>query len=175
MKNTVLFWKNSLASRTIGLVDCADLTFMTHLKTRLGEIRGIDDGKVKSFLGIRYGQSPTNGRRFLPPLSARPWTGTFDATTYPNRAMQLKTVSSRGEPIEGDMDEDCLFLNIVTPSTNTKSCPVLLWIHGGAFINGSGNEFDGSVLAHQGNVVVVTAGVAARLRAIRTPIPGEVK
>jgi para-nitrobenzyl esterase len=156
VKSTVLFWKNSLASLTIGFVDCADLTFMTYLKTRLGEIRGIDDGKVKSFLGIRYGQSPTNGRRFLPPLRTCPWTGTLDATTYPNRAMQLKTESSRGEPIEGDMDEDCLFLNIVTPSNNTKSCPVLLWIHGGAFINGSGNEFDGSVLAYQGNVVVVT-------------------
>ena len=156
VKSKVLFWKNNLLSRTLTLFAYTVLKVMIRLTTRLGEIRGLDDGRVRTFLGIRYGQSPADSRRFLPPSKTRPWTEIFDATTYPNRAMQLKTESSRGEPIEGQMDEDCLFLNVVTPSNNTKSCPVLFWIHGGAFINGSGNEFDGSVLAHQGDVVVVT-------------------
>ena len=53
------------------------------------------------------------------------------------------------------MSEDSLFLNIFTPSADDATRPVLLWIHGGSYYEGSANEFDGSVLAEQGDVVVV--------------------
>ena len=55
----------------------------------------------------------------------------------------------------GATSEDCLFLNIVTPAVEGGHRPVLFWIHGGAFVMGSANEYDGSMLAAQGDVVVV--------------------
>jgi para-nitrobenzyl esterase len=81
---------------------------------------------------------------------------TFDATRFPNRAMQGSTAGTLRQPVAGDLSEDCLFLNIVTPSASGERRPVLFWIHGGGFVAGSANEYDGTVLAAQGDVVVVT-------------------
>ena len=124
------------------------------VQTRLGEIRGIRKGGVLHFRGIRYAAPPVEERRFLPPLPSSPWTGTYDATAFPNRAMQ-PDMAVLGEPV-GATSEDCLFLNIVTPAAEGAGRPVLFWIHGGGFVNGSANEYDGSVLAARGDVVVVT-------------------
>jgi len=129
---------------------------MISIATRLGKVRGLDDGIVKSFLGLRYGKPPIAPRRFLPPVMASGWRGTFDATQFPNRAMQDDTSRLMQRTVAGDVSEDCLFLNVVTPATSGKRRPVLVWIHGGGFINGSANEYDGSVLSEQGDVVVVT-------------------
>jgi para-nitrobenzyl esterase len=56
------------------------------------------------------------------------------------------------------MDEDCLYLNIWVPETDTTKRPVMVWIHGGAFVSGGGSLplYDGSRFATQGDVVVVT-------------------
>jgi len=128
---------------------------MATITTRLGRVTGLDDGKVQSFLGIRYAEPPTGGRRFLPPVPASPWEGTYDATAYPNRPMQARTEGTLGQVVEGKLDEDCLFLNIVTPSVEGSRRPVLFWIHGGGLVSGTANEYDGTVLAEQGDVVVV--------------------
>jgi len=79
---------------------------------------------------------------------------TLDATTMGNRAMQPETpvTPAAAAPIS----EDCLFLNIYTPAADDRARPVLFWIHGGAYYIGSGNDHDGSVLAAQGDVVVVS-------------------
>ena len=126
------------------------------LDTRMGKVRGVDHGEVKEFLGLRYGLSTAGKRRFLPPVMAPKWNTTFDATQHPNQAMQQIKSQSIWPPVAGKVSEDCLFLNIVTPTTQDTPRPVLFWIHGGAFVSGSANEYDGSVLAAQGDVVVVT-------------------
>jgi para-nitrobenzyl esterase len=128
----------------------------TILATRLGKVCGVDHGDVKEFLGLRYGLSTAGRRRFLPPVMAPKWDDTFDATQHPNQAMQQIKSQSIWPPVPGEVSEDCLFLNIVTPTTQDKPRPVLFWIHGGGFVSGSANEYDGSVLAAQGDVVVVT-------------------
>ncbi len=124
------------------------------LKSGLGDVRGLSEGGLLKFLGLRYAQSPTGERRFLPPVPADGWDGVYDATQYRNRCVQPP------QPYLGDLtgslDEDCLFLNVVTPSVEGTGRPVLFWIHGGALVNGSANEYDGSKLAAQGDVVVVT-------------------
>ncbi len=129
---------------------------MATIATRLGTITGLDYRNVHVFRGIRYAEAPTGDRRFLPPVAASGWLGTFDATAFPNRAMQPASADILGPSAPGEIDEDCLFLNIVTPSVEGSHRPVLVWIHGGAFTMGTGNECDGSVLAEQGDVVVVT-------------------
>ena len=71
--------------------------------------------------------------------------------------MQIDKEGLLGQKIYGGLSEDCLFLNIYTPAERTSVLnPVMIWIHGGGFRGGSANEYDGSVLAPQGNVVVVT-------------------
>ena len=129
---------------------------VTVLTTALGKVRSVSDGNVNTYLGVRYGQPPVGAMRFKASQMAGAWPGIYEATEYPNRAMQEKTLSTLGLPVGGAVSEDCLFLNIYVPNTQTASRPVLVWFHGGGFVAGSANEYDGSVLAEQGDVVVVT-------------------
>lgn len=129
---------------------------MAAITTRLGKVDGLSKGNIQAFRGIRYAEPPTGERRFLPPVAASGWEGTLDGTAFPNRAMQPPSADILGPGAPGEIREDCLFLNITTPSVEGSHRPVLFWIHGGAFTMGSANEYDGSVLADQGDVVVVT-------------------
>ena len=123
------------------------------IETRLGKITGTHDNGVVQFQGVRYGQAPTAELRFMPPLAAKRWSGTFDATSQRSRCAQ----PAGGLVADAsDADEDCLFLTIATPAADGEARPVLFWIHGGAFTQGSANDYDGTILAAQGNVVVVT-------------------
>jgi para-nitrobenzyl esterase len=126
------------------------------IDTRRGQVRGLDGDGVMSFLGLRYGQPPVGELRFMPPVPASCWEGVYDATRWPNRAMQDKTAGSMGQTVPGRLSEDCLFLNVTTPVADGAQRPVLVWIHGGGFATGSANEYDGRVLSRQGDVVVVT-------------------
>ena len=117
--------------------------------TRGGRIRGHLDHGVHVFKGIRYG-ADTRTRRFLPPLRETPWHGVFDATNYGASAPQRGTES---------VSEDCLFLNVWTPALRDRGGrPILVYIHGGGFNNGSGSDplYDGVRLCRRGDVVVVT-------------------
>lgn len=129
---------------------------MPTIDTRLGRVQGLDGDAVLSFLGLRFGQPPVGDLRFMPPVPAGAWDGVFDATQYPNRAMQHQTAGTLGQKVAGDLSEDCLFLNVTTPGVEDAHRPVLVWIHGGGFAAGSANEYDGRMLSRQGDVVVVT-------------------
>jgi para-nitrobenzyl esterase len=126
------------------------------IDTRRGQVRGLDHGGVLSFLGLRYGQPPVGELRFMPPVPASDWEGVYDATRWPNRAMQAKTAGSMEQKVPGQLSEDCLFLNVTTPGVNGTHRAVLVWIHGGGFASGSANEYNGRVLSRQGDAVVVT-------------------
>ena len=127
---------------------------MSILQTRLGRIRGIDSGSCRMFLGVRYGEPP---KRFHSPVMASGWRDVCEATAFPNRAMQIDKEGMLAQRIYGNLSEDCLFMNIYTPGQRTSGpVPVMVWIHGGGFRGGSGNEYDGSILAPQGNVIVIT-------------------
>jgi para-nitrobenzyl esterase len=133
-------------------------------QTNAGKVRGLQQGPIKVFKGIRYG-ADTSTTRFQPPKPPVPWAGVVDAKSFgamtpQNRASGgasaalLNTWAVPGEPI----GEDCLFLNVWTPGLRDRKRPVMVWIHGGGFSYGSGAAlgYDGTRLAQRGDVVVVT-------------------
>lgn len=130
----------------------------TTIDSTLGQITGIDHGDAIAFLGVRFGEPPAGKQRFLAPKASSAWTGNYDATFFHNQAMQdgHATFYSETQRDElGPLDEDCLFLNVFTPAADQQRRPVMVWIHGGGYTGGSANEYNGSQLARQGDVVVV--------------------
>jgi len=134
------------------------------VETTAGVLRGWTDGTVASFLGIQYGEAPTRARRFQAAAAAAPWSGIRDATRFgpvcPQTRLTFDYAWCGFVGVGADVtSEDCLTLNVWTPSTDrSTSLPVLVWIHGGGFASG-GPAFlntDGTALARRGDVVVVS-------------------
>src|SRR5438445_13470265 len=108
---------------------------MVEIETQRGMVRGVTRGGVHTFWGLRFAEPP---ERFRPPVRATaPWAGTYDATAPRAQAVQGAPNPRNGPPPPGGYDEDCLFLNVHVPVTESGPRPVLFWIHGGAGIGGS--------------------------------------
>ncbi len=145
-----------------------DLT--DRVQTTDGPIRGVLDAGVHTFKGIPYAAPPVGARRFRPPEPVTPWRATFDAIDFGAPAMQDYGGSSDTElgwrlaeifPMNSEMkidNEDCLYLNVWSPSLDGERRPVMVWLHGGGFSYGSGAwpSFDGANMARVGDVVFVT-------------------
>ncbi|MEQ1580372.1 MAG: carboxylesterase/lipase family protein [Steroidobacteraceae bacterium] len=122
--------------------------------TAAGKLRGFRNGEIRTFKGIPYGESTAGKNRFMAPVKKAPWTGTRDALAFGPSSPQPDTPA--GSPGNA---EDCLVLNVFTPGVGDgKKRPVMVWLHGGGFRNGSGSTpvLDGSSLAQSQDVVVVT-------------------
>lgn len=149
------------------------------VKTSHGRIRGYINQGIYTFRGVRYGASTSGKNRFMPPKSPEPWTEIRDASGYGYRAAQTNPASqgilspdteigrilwaSDGFRVPPPESEDCLFLNIWTPTLDsTEKRPVMVWLHGGGFSMGSSSDllYDGTNLARRGAVMV---GVNHRL------------
>lgn len=119
--------------------------------TRAGAVKGVA-GYPEVFRGIPYAAPPVGALRWRAPEAARPWKGVRDATHFGNDCMQLPWIVESGVPFS----EDCLTVNVWTPSHGGVRRPVIVYLYGGAFIGGSGAYalYDGSPLAREGVVVV---------------------
>jgi len=105
------------------------------------------------FQGIPYAAPPVGDLRWRPPQPPARWTGVRDATTAPHACMQINWGWNARDA--ADDSEDCLYLNIATPSLQPPHLlPVLFWIHGGANYNGSGRYAAGQTLTRNGVVLV---------------------
>jgi carboxylesterase type B len=116
---------------------------------------------VYQFRGIPYAAPPVGSLRFHKPNPAIPWHGWLDATNYKSVCMQDRTIPVNTGLNRYTMSEDCLQLNIYVPMSvsnhgNKGGKPVMVWVHGGAFTIGTSITYDGSFLALQGDVIVVT-------------------
>ena len=121
-------------------------------QTATGAVRGVVAPDHRLFAGIPYAAPPVGPLRWQPPAPALPWPGVRDAAFNGPRCIQDPSDLEMGRKTS----EDCLTLNVWTPPQSEKKRPVMVWIHGGAFINGSGGLYDSRWLVSRGDVVVVT-------------------
>ncbi|WP_099025337.1 carboxylesterase/lipase family protein [Mycolicibacterium palauense] len=132
---------------------------LTHpvVETDAGPVRGTDDGTVSSWKGVRFAAPPTGDLRWRAPVPPQRWTEVADATRFGPVCAQPHSPIPMGPGAR--TSEDCLFLNVWAPSGAREGTPlpVMVWVHGGAFIFGAGSQplYDGAALAAD-DVVVVT-------------------
>src|SRR5260370_2703418 len=118
-------------------------------------------GPVIAGKGIPSAAPPVGSRRFQPPQPPDPWTGIRDATAFGPVARRLTFRVAKGT-LEIEMPEPqseaCLYLNIWAPHPDGRKRPVMVWVHGGALLNGSGSQsdYDGARFAEQGDLILVT-------------------
>jgi len=128
------------------------------VSTTEGRVRGTAEGDVFAFRGIPYAAPPVGDLRFRSPRRHEPWDGVREATEFGPIAWQLEQPGVLAELVtpEGPNDEDCLSLNVFTPSLGADDLPVLVWIHGGGFYSGAGSEsiYRGESFARDGVVCV---------------------
>jgi para-nitrobenzyl esterase len=119
--------------------------------TANGAVRGLANGAVDEFLGIPYAAPPVGALRWQPPQPAASWSGVREATQFAPHCPQLA-----GPFGEASTSEDCLFLNVFTPSHRQPGSldPVMVWIHGGALVSGESNDYDPTQLVEHGVTVV---------------------
>nr|XP_050046803.2 acetylcholinesterase-like [Dermacentor andersoni] len=130
--------------------------------TRLGQIKGnrlnVLGRAVEEYRGIPYAQPPLGRLRFRPPVPAEPWEGTLDGRSRRTACPQVFFLPQAFANIEHT--EDCLHLNVWSPQERgtDEAVPVLAWIHGGGFVQGSATQkiYDGAVLAARTGLVIVT-------------------
>jgi para-nitrobenzyl esterase len=116
--------------------------------TQFGKVQGTRVGDSCVFKGIPYARVT---KRLMPAVAPEAWTDVRDALAYGPRAWQAGAATSA-------MSESCQMLNLWTPALDHKKRPVMVWLHGGGFMNGSANTdlYDGTDLNREGDVVVVT-------------------
>ena len=135
--------------------------------TRYGKVKGYVLRGINYFLGIPYGADTSGPNRFMPPQKPKPWTDVFPAVWWGNSAPQImekryaNSYSSFADHWNyDDVSEDCLRLNVFTPGINDgKKRPVMVWLHGGGFVNGNGIEqdgYNGENFCRKGDVVFVS-------------------
>ncbi|MFF2326698.1 MULTISPECIES: carboxylesterase/lipase family protein [unclassified Streptomyces] len=122
----------------------------TVVSTTNGAVHGSTDGRVRSFQGIPYAAPPVGERRWKAPEPAASWTGVREATA-PGTACAQPQGLPVGVPSE---NEDCLYLNVTTPAGTDGKRPVIVWIHGGSLMYGTGDMYGPDRLASSGAVVV---------------------
>lgn len=121
-----------------------------------GLVKGIVAEGVVSYKGIPYAAPPLGDLRWRAPRPPLPWTGVRVADTYGHDCMQ-EPFPSDAAPLGTPPDEDCLVLNVWAPAEHSAlKRPVMVWIHGGGFVNGGSSPavYDGTAFARRGVVLV---------------------
>ena len=133
MRNILTFFGFSVLLSSCSILD-SDL----RVKVESGWLQGSEENKVLSFKGVPFAASTEGINRWRPPQIKDPWRGTRYAQDYGDFCPQSKRDTLWFEL--GTTSEDCLSLNVWTPKkTSVAKLPVMVWIHGGGYLQGSGN------------------------------------
>ncbi|CAG9835474.1 unnamed protein product [Diabrotica balteata] len=170
----------------IGCRDCLNIlpknrhNCSLQVSTTHGIIQGSKKITIKglpyfAYEGIPFAQPPLGDLRFRSPQPIKPWTGVLDATVKSSECVQVHIPFPNNPTTDGN--EDCLYLNVFTPQTKTnKLLPVIFWIYGGAFYEGSAGDYGPSNLLENGLVVVTSnyrLGMFGFLSTGDTVLPGN--
>jgi para-nitrobenzyl esterase len=135
--------------------------------TTAGKVAGYVRNGIFTFKGVPYGDTTEGANRFMPPAKPKPWMGVRSSRQFGHVSPQGPRGGWANDEEaflfswdDGIQGEDCLRVNLWTPGLGDgKKRPVMVWLHGGGFTAGSGQElrsYDGENLARRGDVVVVT-------------------
>ncbi len=150
----------ALALAVAGVRTAASQQAPARVRVQSGELQGVVADGVESFKGIPYAAPPAGDLRWRPPQPAASWTGVRQAAEFGANCMQGRfgPPPAPGAPAAPAPSEDCLFLNVWRPARTslTMKLPVMVWIHGGGFMGGSGSSSftSGTQFAKQGVLLV---------------------
>jgi para-nitrobenzyl esterase len=136
------------------------------VETTLGKVHGYSARGILTFKGIPYAASTAGRNRFMPPAKLQAWSGVRSSMYYGQVCPQGERVGWRNDEEsfmfewdDGQPGEDCLRVNVWTPAADNRKRPVMVWLHGGGFSAGSGQElkaYDGESIARRGDLVFVS-------------------
>jgi para-nitrobenzyl esterase len=125
------------------------------VQIRQGKLRAVAQDGVIAFKGIPYAAAPVGAHRWQPPVPSPGWHGVRDAGNFGADCMQKRVP---WDPTQSSLPvaEDCLSANVWVAAGAQRRLPVMVWIHGGGFVMGSGSQpiFDGTQFARRGVVLV---------------------
>lgn len=158
----------------------------TVVRVDTGQLQGVVEDGVVSFKGIPFAAPPVGELRWRPPQPVAPWTGVRQAVEFGPNCMQgqFGPPPAPGAPPARAPSEDCLYLNVWGPASAARGAklPVMVWIHGGGFVGGSGSSPNtgGTQFAKQGVVLVAANYRLGRFGFFAHPAlsrerPGELK
>jgi para-nitrobenzyl esterase len=122
-----------------------------------GRLEGRREKGLQVFRGVPFAAPPLGPLRWREPRTVAAWSGVRKADAYAASCMQKAGIPVSAGGTDGPLSEDCLYLNVWAPASAAAGrLPVMVWIHGGALVFGSGNValYDGAALAQRGAVVV---------------------
>jgi para-nitrobenzyl esterase len=150
--------RSAIALALLALAACSAIpgtvSDPTLARVESGQLKGVAAGAVIAFKGVPFAAPPVGDMRWRAPGPAPKWSGVRDAASYGNVCMQKYPSTDNGIGRQ-PASEDCLTLNIWTQGLSGKR-PVMVWIHGGGFVNGSGTAdlYDGTQLTKRGVVLI---------------------
>ena len=140
------------------------MLLQTIVRTDTGAVTGVEDRGAVRFRGIPYAAAPFGPNRLRPPVPAAAWEGVRDTSEFGPGVPQS---AFDGDPFNAYFNprrqgEDCLTVDVWTPDATSSGLPVMVWIHGGGFITGTGSApaHDGFTFARDG---IVHVGINYRL------------